>query len=185
MQVGDEINAHFAEQTLSNKNILERLVQKKQTLKDKILGFFRKARTDYQSDERLTGAAGEDSEAIRRETGWFVGYDNQWRYEIDDSAATLVEKPAFENHSTEDGGYRTAKLGNIMHHEKLYAAYPFLKDITVILQETDTGVDGSAFAEDGQIVLALRAETIKFYSICKVKSSPCRKFCGRGCLVYI
>ena len=61
MQVGDEINAHFAEQTLSNKNILVRLVQKKQTLKDKILGFFRKARTDYQSDERLTGAAGEDS----------------------------------------------------------------------------------------------------------------------------
>lgn len=57
LQVRDEINAHFAEQTLSNKNILERLVQKKQTLKEKILGFFRKARTDYQSDERLTGAA--------------------------------------------------------------------------------------------------------------------------------
>ena len=57
MQVSDEINAHFAEQTLSNKNILERLVQKKQTLKDKILGFFRKTRTDYQNDERLTGAA--------------------------------------------------------------------------------------------------------------------------------
>lgn len=57
LQVSDEINAHFAEQTLSNKNILERLVQKKQTLKDKILDFFRKARTDYQSDERLTGAA--------------------------------------------------------------------------------------------------------------------------------
>lgn len=57
LQVSDEINAHFAEQTLSNKNILERLVQKKQTLKDKILGFFKKARTDYQSDERLTGAA--------------------------------------------------------------------------------------------------------------------------------
>ena len=56
-QVSDEINAHFAEQTLSNKNILERLVQKKQTLKEKILGFFKKARTDYQSDEKLTGAA--------------------------------------------------------------------------------------------------------------------------------
>lgn len=57
LQVSDEINAHFAEQTLSNKNILERLVQKKQTLKDKILGFFRKARTDYQIDKKLTGAA--------------------------------------------------------------------------------------------------------------------------------
>lgn len=104
-------------------------------------------------------AAGEDSETIRRETGWFIGYDNQWRYEIDDSAATLVEKPAFENHSTEDGSYRTAKLGDIMHHEELYAAYPFLKDVTVILQETETGVDGSAFAEDRQIVLDQRLFT--------------------------
>lgn len=57
LQVSDEINAHFAEQTLSNKNILERLVQKEQTLKEKILGFFKKARTDYQGDEKLTGAA--------------------------------------------------------------------------------------------------------------------------------
>ena len=57
LQISDEINAHFAEQTLSNKNILERLVQKKPKLKDRILGFFRKARTDYQSDEKLTGAA--------------------------------------------------------------------------------------------------------------------------------
>ena len=96
-------------------------------------------------------AEGEDSEAIRRETGWFVGYDNQWRYEIDDSAATLVEKPAFENHSTEDGGYRTAKLGNIMHHEKLYAAYPFLKDITVILQETDTALTARLLRRTGKL----------------------------------
>ena len=57
VQVSDEINAHFAEQTLSNKNILERLVEKKKTLKDKVLSFFKKARTDYQNDERLTGAA--------------------------------------------------------------------------------------------------------------------------------
>ncbi len=34
LQVSDEINARFAEQTLSNKNIFERLVQKKQTLKN-------------------------------------------------------------------------------------------------------------------------------------------------------
>lgn len=57
LEVSDEINAHFAEQTLSNKNILERLVEKKKTLKDKVLSFFKKARTDYQNDERLTGAA--------------------------------------------------------------------------------------------------------------------------------
>lgn len=57
VQIGDEINAHFAEQTLSNKNILERLVEKKPKVKDKILGFFKKAKTAYAGDEKLSGAA--------------------------------------------------------------------------------------------------------------------------------
>lgn len=30
---------------------------------------------------------GEDSETVRRETGWFKGYDGKWRFEIDDSQA--------------------------------------------------------------------------------------------------
>ena len=55
--IDEEVTAHYTERALQNKNALERLVQKKQTLKEKILGFFRKARTDYQGDERLTGAA--------------------------------------------------------------------------------------------------------------------------------
>lgn len=57
VEVSDEINAHFAEQTLSNKNIIERLVADKPTIKDKILNFFKKAQTDYTEDEKLTGAA--------------------------------------------------------------------------------------------------------------------------------
>ena len=32
-------------------------MQKKQTLKEKLLDFFKKGRTDYQRDEKLTGAA--------------------------------------------------------------------------------------------------------------------------------
>lgn len=55
--VDEEVTAHYTERALRNKNVLERLVQKKQTLKEKVLGFFKKARTDYQGDARLTGAA--------------------------------------------------------------------------------------------------------------------------------
>ena len=51
LQVSDEINARFAEQTLSNKNILERLVQKKQTLKNTRL--FQKG-SDGLSERRKT-----------------------------------------------------------------------------------------------------------------------------------
>ena len=32
---------------------------------------------------------GADSETIRRETGWFQGYDGKWRYEIDDGEMEL------------------------------------------------------------------------------------------------
>lgn len=57
IEVSDEINAHFAEQTLANKNILERLAIKKPSLKQKILAFFKGAKSDYQGDVKLTGAA--------------------------------------------------------------------------------------------------------------------------------
>lgn len=57
VEVSDEINAHFAEQTLANKNILERLVADKPTVKEKILSFFKKSTTDYSEDAKLTGAA--------------------------------------------------------------------------------------------------------------------------------
>ncbi len=53
----DEINAHFAEHTLSNKNVLERLVAEKPTLKDKILGFFSTATKDYGTDKKLIKAS--------------------------------------------------------------------------------------------------------------------------------
>ena len=57
VEISDEINAHFAEQTLSNKNILERLVAKKPTVKEKILNFFKSSSKDYKEDVKLTGAA--------------------------------------------------------------------------------------------------------------------------------
>lgn len=98
-------------------------------------------------------ADGIDSESVRQQTGWFIGYDGKWRYEIDDSAAVLVEKPKFETHFTQDGSYQTAKLGDVLQHESLYEAYPFLRDTLIILQETEFGTDGSAWAEDNQIVL--------------------------------
>lgn len=53
----DEINAHYAEGTLTNKNILERLLADKPTFKDRILRFFKKAHTDYAADTKLSKTA--------------------------------------------------------------------------------------------------------------------------------
>ena len=68
--------------------------------------------------------AGTDSETVRRETGWYRGYDGKWRFEIDDS------KMHFINHR-EDSRH-TWKLDELIRHDALFAAYPELRDYTVL-----------------------------------------------------
>ena len=71
---------------------------------------------------------GADSETVRRETGWFKGYDGKWRFEIDDSDARITTP-----HS------RYTKLSAILQHDKLFAAYPELKEIYVTMDDIENG----------------------------------------------
>ena len=64
----------------------------------------------------------ESIEKVRKETGWFLGYDKKWRYEISDNDAVMKR-------AIKEG--ETTTLGDILEHPKLYAAYPFLKDVTI------------------------------------------------------
>ena len=96
---------------------------------------------------------GASSEEIRKTTGWFKGYDGLWRYEISDKDALLLDNDKFETHYTDDGSYFTAKLSDVLEHRKLFEAYPQLKDITLIIQQTEFGTDGVSFPKDNQIVL--------------------------------
>lgn len=108
---------------------------------------------------------GVDSETIRKETGWFKGYDNKWRFEIDDSKSKLVENPPLELHGDNtDGFYRTGKLSDLYVNTDLYAAYPELKDITVIIQQTENGVSGTAFSRNGENQIVLSQELFKRYT---------------------
>lgn len=43
---------------------------------------------------------GKDIEEIRRKTGWFKGMDDKWRFEIDDSAAKLIDLKGIETDMT-------------------------------------------------------------------------------------
>lgn len=132
---------------------------------------------------------GRYTEITRRETGWFKGADNLWRYEISDKDAELINEniaytPTDERYSDYYGKLRDfnsrlselvkqkdegkltkelfeeeynsvmkersrfvseaddyhvrrnrnyTKLGRILKHDKLYKAYPELKDLTVEL----------------------------------------------------
>lgn len=67
---------------------------------------------------------GVSSEDIRKQTGWFRGMDDEWRYEIDDSKMTVRT----ENIPT-DGS--AVSLGKLINHDELFAAYPELRNIRV------------------------------------------------------
>jgi hypothetical protein len=105
--------------------------------------------------------AGADVEQVRRETGWFRGADGKWRYEISDKDASIddavrqeilppSDKGAealsewwsdYENLFAEDG----IPLGDILEHDRLYAAYPDLRLIPIKLDNGLTAwgqVDG-------------------------------------------
>lgn len=128
---------------------------------------------------------GKDSESVRRETGWFKGYDGKWRFEIDDSGSKYFRSgdalfsqnhPEYTEHSdltmkfingdiTDDelarlnqlgqiwGGEKsrlsknvrggTAKLEHMIQHDSLFAAYPQLRDVRVLVKDMDYGKNGT------------------------------------------
>ena len=142
--------------------------------------------------------AGElSAEEIRKQTGWFRGYDNKWRFEIDDSKMKvstsgkysrnpdirryqeLTEKIYFEDNATDEEhaefnslskslegvSVRPQKLGDLIEHDELFAAYPQLENISFRL-EKDTGSANGWYSEfDNEIVvrqnLALKPEELK------------------------
>ncbi len=98
---------------------------------------------------------GADAEKVRKETGWFKSYDGKWRFEISDADSYLIETPSLEKH-TEDGEvYFTGKLSDIFNHEELFAAYPDLKDINIVIQKTEFGVDGIYQPNSNYITLSI------------------------------
>lgn len=95
---------------------------------------------------------GATNDKIREKTGWWRNPDGEWRYEIDDSKVELKDfiHNAFPNadallsflsgsnkyNSIPSGDIQKLqdmefKLGEIISHDNLFAAYPELKDITV------------------------------------------------------
>lgn len=72
--------------------------------------------------------AGEDAETVRQETGWFRGVDGKWRFEINDADASLI------NMREDDGaGHRATYLADILDHPALFAAYPALRSMDVVI----------------------------------------------------
>lgn len=103
---------------------------------------------------------GVDSEQIRKDTGWFKGYDGKWRFEIDDKELEVSNHPIYSDNQkvlrleelsnkllngedmSEDERQEFFSLSNdkeakpeylyeFVKHDKLFEAYPQLKDMGI------------------------------------------------------
>ncbi len=97
--------------------------------------------------------SGDSSEAIRQRTGWFKSYDGEWRFEVDDSSMEVRVDGNTPNYTT---------LGEIVHHPKLFRAYPELQRVDVVFQNLE-GKNGSYSAQFDAIDLdrSLRNDPVR------------------------
>ena len=83
-------------------------------------------------------ASGQDADAIWQATGWEMGTDGKWRYEISDAEAKVsanwVQGEKTLGESMVD--VPNLKLESILHHPKLFAAYPLLKRTRIEYQKS-------------------------------------------------
>lgn len=156
---------------------------------------------DLLSQAQARTEAGEDAELVRTQTGWFVGNDQRWRFEIDDSKASLPDNwyqdgEANGHPVTRMDGYlgdhlaelhpvAAARLGRttlsvtgILNHPQLFAAYPELSTINVVLERSD----GFNFAESGEF----RRSTVddQPYDSILVRYNPSRGGNGLSALLH-
>lgn len=75
-------------------------------------------------------ARGEDAEVIRQQTGWFQGAEGAWKFEFADDEAYIKN---FPTPLMSVISMPATKLEDVLHHPKLFAAYPSLRNFRVAI----------------------------------------------------
>ena len=120
--------------------------------------------------QKLLGDSNASSkiEQIGKETGWWKGLDDKWRFEFSDDAAKV--RPEFAEsilQKSKDPGFieqgAEFPLSQVFEHEKLYKAYPETKDIKFRIEgfqnRTFAPDDALGYFDRGSNTIAISPET--------------------------
>ena len=89
---------------------------------------------------------GVSMDTIRKRTGWWLGKDGKWRYEISDKEMRFNPEGYVDNPQT---------VGDYVKHDRLFAAYPWIADIPVHIVDVVTGgspATNGKFSPDGKFI---------------------------------
>jgi hypothetical protein len=102
-------------------------------------------------------ADGANSNAVRQQTGWFKGVDGKWRYEIDDSGASL-KAHGFGFGELLDALGKNLTLADVLDHPALFAAYPSIAGSSVEAIDEKSRNNGQLSKnEDGSFTIMVNA----------------------------
>lgn len=89
---------------------------------------------------------GVSMDTIRKRTGWWLGKDGKWRYEISDKEMRFNPDGFVKNPTT---------VGDYVKHDQLFAAYPWIADIPVHIVDVVTGgspATNGKYSPDGKFI---------------------------------
>lgn len=89
---------------------------------------------------------GTPMDTIRKRTGWWLGKDGKWRYEISDKEMRFNPDGYVDNPQT---------VGDYVKHDKLFAAYPWIADIPVYMVDAVSGGSSATngkYSSDGKFI---------------------------------
>lgn len=101
------------------------------------------------ADKVLLGKAKDMAEAgakrddIWKETGWFKGPDDKWRFEADDSQSKISE--GVRKGIGPEKGTHTGKVAGVINHDALYDAYPDLRNLDATVEYGQISQPGGAY----------------------------------------
>ena len=108
-------------------------------------------------EAQVLHATGATPQTVWDKTGWFVGQDGKWRFEIPDTDAAWTDKVAKNsfNEQLVTFGYKPRPVSDLLNHEKLFAAYPSLRDTPVTSTPPMSAFSGlrGAVYESGRVGL--------------------------------
>ncbi len=106
---------------------------------------------------------GDNADTVRKETGWFKGVDDKWRFEISDKDASFK---AGEETSTNPGAFADwmdeaqgrengVPLSQALDHPALFAAYPNLAAVRLKIDPKLTGLNANYGTNNGRGVITI------------------------------
>lgn len=100
-------------------------------------------------------AAGKQPREIWKATGLYRAKDKKWRFEINDEAARWMSNPLRLKRGTLDNR-NAVRLGDVLDHKELFAAYPDLRQTTVVVTSRILDKDAAGVYDDAADEVLLR-----------------------------